>query len=416
MAHKTLINGTAYEITGGKALREGASYSVKNGKVLVGGAEYDNSFLLSPAILELWSNEYTAQITCVAYGNGYWVVGGVYQKDRDYSARIAYATSPEGPWTIKDIWTGYNNCSINSIIYAGGYWAVCGAYNTTTGIDSARFAYATSPDGTWTNTDLHTASGSTATCIAYANNCWVVGVNYYSGSQQRYYACFYYTYNISSNWTQTGLWNSYGSYTGINCIAYGNGYWVVGGAISDSGQYGSAVIAYATDIKGAWQTYTLWDGISYSRITCITYANGYFVACGVSSSRTTSYTARIAYATSPNQSWTTKVLWTGRDNSSDKRIYSVTYADGHWVVCGMYYSDQPADAETYYARIAYFENLEDTATIINLWSGYYGDGNGPATCIAYGNGCWVVGGVRAFDTMRNAIIAYSPTLEGFNDL
>lgn len=44
MAHKTLVGGTAYDITGGKTLVEGTSYSVKNGKALIGGASYDISF------------------------------------------------------------------------------------------------------------------------------------------------------------------------------------------------------------------------------------------------------------------------------------------------------------------------------------------------------------------------------------
>lgn len=39
-----MVNGTAYEITGGKTLVDGTSYSVKHGKVLVGGTEYDISF------------------------------------------------------------------------------------------------------------------------------------------------------------------------------------------------------------------------------------------------------------------------------------------------------------------------------------------------------------------------------------
>lgn len=45
MAHKTLISGTAYDITGGKTLVSGTSYSVKNGKALIGGTAYDISFL-----------------------------------------------------------------------------------------------------------------------------------------------------------------------------------------------------------------------------------------------------------------------------------------------------------------------------------------------------------------------------------
>lgn len=41
MAHGTRINGTSYEITGGKCLVNGTGYSIKNGKTLVSGTGYD---------------------------------------------------------------------------------------------------------------------------------------------------------------------------------------------------------------------------------------------------------------------------------------------------------------------------------------------------------------------------------------
>jgi hypothetical protein len=44
MAHKTLIGGTAYEISGGKTLVNGTAYSIKNGKTLVGGTAYEVAF------------------------------------------------------------------------------------------------------------------------------------------------------------------------------------------------------------------------------------------------------------------------------------------------------------------------------------------------------------------------------------
>lgn len=40
MAHKTLISGTAYEITSGKARISGTGYSIKSGKTLIGGTGY----------------------------------------------------------------------------------------------------------------------------------------------------------------------------------------------------------------------------------------------------------------------------------------------------------------------------------------------------------------------------------------
>ena len=44
MAHKTLIGGTIYEISGGKTLVGGTAYSIKNGKTLVGGTAYEVGF------------------------------------------------------------------------------------------------------------------------------------------------------------------------------------------------------------------------------------------------------------------------------------------------------------------------------------------------------------------------------------
>ena len=44
MAHKALIGGTAYEISGGKTLIDGTAYSIKNGKTLVDGTAYEVAF------------------------------------------------------------------------------------------------------------------------------------------------------------------------------------------------------------------------------------------------------------------------------------------------------------------------------------------------------------------------------------
>lgn len=44
MAHKTLVNGTSYEISGGKTLVGGTTYSISGGKTLVGGTAYGIGF------------------------------------------------------------------------------------------------------------------------------------------------------------------------------------------------------------------------------------------------------------------------------------------------------------------------------------------------------------------------------------
>lgn len=44
MAHKTLISGTAYSVTGGRELIGGTGYDCKAGKTLIGGTAYEIKF------------------------------------------------------------------------------------------------------------------------------------------------------------------------------------------------------------------------------------------------------------------------------------------------------------------------------------------------------------------------------------
>jgi hypothetical protein len=44
MAHKTMVDGTNYEIKGGRTLVNGTAYSIKNGKTLVDGTAYEVGF------------------------------------------------------------------------------------------------------------------------------------------------------------------------------------------------------------------------------------------------------------------------------------------------------------------------------------------------------------------------------------
>lgn len=41
MSHKTIVNGTVYEVKGGKCLVNGTVYSINKGRTLIGGAGYD---------------------------------------------------------------------------------------------------------------------------------------------------------------------------------------------------------------------------------------------------------------------------------------------------------------------------------------------------------------------------------------
>lgn len=75
MAHKTLINGTAYEVTGGKCLVNGTGYSIQKGRTLVNGTGYDIGFQSYDEVL---ANNTPEQIQAAAQGgiaSSLWSVG-----------------------------------------------------------------------------------------------------------------------------------------------------------------------------------------------------------------------------------------------------------------------------------------------------------------------------------------------------
>lgn len=53
MSHKTMVNGTVYEIDGGKTLINGVAYSIDKGKTLVGGTAYEVGFAPSEATVTI---------------------------------------------------------------------------------------------------------------------------------------------------------------------------------------------------------------------------------------------------------------------------------------------------------------------------------------------------------------------------
>lgn len=60
MAHKTMIDGVAYEITGGKTFVDGTAYSIKSGKTLIGGTVYEVGFAKPTVKIWLPQGEYAS--------------------------------------------------------------------------------------------------------------------------------------------------------------------------------------------------------------------------------------------------------------------------------------------------------------------------------------------------------------------
>ena len=398
----TVSRGTAHNVKNMFIGVDGKARKVKKAYIGVGEkARLFYTSTLPPALVEVWRSGATnTAIECIAYANGYWVVGGMYISGSTSYARIAYATSVNGPWTIKDLWSGKSSHNtIQCITYANGYWVV-GGEKYTTGDYYSRIAYATSPDGTWTTKDVWSGGGipTQITCAAYANGYWVVGGMYRSGSSSTRYVEIAYTTDLSGAWTEKTIWSSGSSYTAEAAgIAYANGYWVVGGTYKNSSDsFGR--IAYATSPGGTWTTKDVWGGNGINRIT---YANGYWIVCGRSYATSTS-DARIAYATSPGGTWTTKDVWSGIQTTC---AYGATYADGHWVVYGKQHENS-----AYYARIAYATSLNGPWTTKDVQSS---SNNDDLICdMAYDGTYWMA----AVSSDYTASIAYSADLSEFDQI
>ena len=76
MAHKTLINGTVYEVKGGKCLVNGTVYDIKNGRTLIVGTGYDITF--GPSYDPVFANNTWEQIIVACHSGSVpsaWAVG-----------------------------------------------------------------------------------------------------------------------------------------------------------------------------------------------------------------------------------------------------------------------------------------------------------------------------------------------------
>lgn len=351
---------------------------------------------------DIWSGTSNYfKINCITYANSYWVAGGLLydsagmssSSSYKYQGAIAYATSPDGDWTIKPIFggDGVNTIGIICITYANGYWVVGGGRQIGSNY-YARINYTTDLTGTWEGSDLwyNTTSYNQINCVTYANGYWVVGGCYMTSSKT--YSRIAYSTSLSGTWTTKDL-ESTADYDNpeIYCVTYADGYWVAGGIFSYYGR-----IYYTTDLTGTWSKKDLWRNTQYegSKVNCITYVNGLWVAAGNQVSSSSGYGV-FGYATNPGGTWTTNRL------DDLKAIKDIAYADGKWVVCGQGYSGSEI-----HARIAYTTDITGDWTIRDLW----GNGASVYNCIygiAYADGRLVAAGQSYDGATYSGRISYS---------
>jgi hypothetical protein len=194
-----------------------------------------------------------------------------------------------------------------------------------------------SPDLNWNQVNSNFGN-ITIFSVDYGNGLWIIGG---AVGQMR-------TSTDGSSWTTV---NSNFGNTGIVSIAYGNGLWVAGG--------GYSTIRTSTN-GSAWTTVT---SNFNSTIRSIAYGNGLWIAGG--------YYGVMRTSTN-GSAWTTVDSSFSFDFTSD--IRSIAYGNGVWVAGG-------------------FAGKMSTSTNGSTWTTVNSNfGNTNIRSIAYGNGLWIAGG------------------------
>lgn len=422
MAHKTLVGGTAYDIIGGTTLVNGTSYKVNGGKVLVGGTAYNLSFMLPPTVLDMWSDpEYTlgANIACITYAEGYWVIGGRrFVNSNRYAYTVAYSTSLDGDWTYVDLWqtSRVSGESVSSVIYGNGYWIVAvNKYDDDYECTCAEIFYSQTIDGVWENKRLWREGE--INCATFANGYWVVGGRSEDDSYT-YGRVYYNNTTPSGSWSGTSsVWSKKTSNRNVYDITYANGYWVVvgsGGESSDGYIYRSARVAYSSNAAPtSFTEKLLWSPLSsaaYTAAHSITYANGYWVAVGdYGSGLGSSSKRRLAYATSPNGTWTVIEPWT----TGEYFPRQIMYEDGTWVIRAGRLS---SSSSTVHKGVVYIAtSLSGPWTEKEVWAASTAGKNCSIDDLLYADGYYVAVGTAFENSSFHGRIAYAPSIAELGD-
>ena len=140
MAHKTRVNGTIYDVKGGKCLVGGTSYDIKKGRTLINGTVYDITF--APPYDPVFANNTWEQIIAACHNNAVpdtWkvadhkpmTINGVdYQIDIIGKNHDTYTAGGTAPLTFQmhDCYADTKNMK-SSNINTGG-WTSCVMRNT----------------------------------------------------------------------------------------------------------------------------------------------------------------------------------------------------------------------------------------------------------------------------------------------
>lgn len=275
----------------------------------------------------------TGSLESITFADGLWVIGGYYLKSSSkYYAALWYSENLEGPWTRVDLWGGIEYLQhVCAICYADNKWVVAGIYRDSSNF-YVRAASSSALAGPWATVDIRSASSSQPYVdgIAYGDGYWAFCCSVSTGTS-RTAAYLYYTTDLAT-WTPASLWSATSTPNArAYGLVYGDGYWV---ACGNTGGSTGTQIAYATSPGGTWTLVPIRSvSAGNAHLMGIGYFGGKWVACGHDLITDTQRDIFIAYADSPDGTWTQRLLQT----TEVRNVIStacITHTDAEWVIFG----------------------------------------------------------------------------------
>lgn len=143
MAHRTKINGTTYEVSGGKTKINGTAYDISKGKTRVGGSAYDINFKTTTTIDCSAASPSCPNLTFEFEEGMTWIEWAKTDKARSYFT----TTTEAGSWL-------FGVQTANSIVSAFALWDKDGdaqlSYSDDTMTVTVHTGYDPTADILWT--------------------------------------------------------------------------------------------------------------------------------------------------------------------------------------------------------------------------------------------------------------------------
>lgn len=306
------------------------------------------------------------------YANGYWVIVG----DNGVQSYYAYASSPNGPWTVQAL--PNSKYIIRDIAYGDGKWVICGYYWYASTRYAAFVGYNTTLDRAirdWTFKDVwsnDTYGTGPAWAIAFNGTTWVICGNRYINSSTTV-SVISYTNNVSGSWTgpiqlPTNVYN--------NGILYENNkFYVVGMCYnSNTSKYQVNIASASKNSLNSWTEVFADTDLDRNYTINFMKTNGKYIIAFTSS-------MGFLYSSNINGPWASVFVRDGNYDPDESGLYFVKYIDGMWFTGGGY-KKSTSVGQSIIMTSKSIDGPWATNVVLSGGTSQYGIGNHAITTIA----------------------------------